>query len=134
MYVAEPHVLDLPVFLEGHEVADADRLGDREQDAGDPVGERRARGEADHEAEHRRRGEHTGGDAPDRVELPGGEREADDHDQGEDEPPHEPQAGGGHGRELAAGDLLGDTCVAPPRQRAVHELGQNERQDDRDDW
>ena len=56
--VREPDVLDgAGDVLDGHEVADPDRLGDGEQDAGDGVGERLARREADD-----RGGEGAGGE------------------------------------------------------------------------
>ena len=48
---------------------------------------------------------------------------------GEDQPPHQPQPRGGHRRELAAGHGHAQ-ALAAPRQRAVHELGDHEREHD----
>src|SRR3712207_7869246 len=58
--VVEPHVLDHAVVaLERDPVPDADRLGDRQHDPRDEVGQRLAGGEADDRGRDRRSEEHT---------------------------------------------------------------------------
>ncbi len=66
----QPHVLDhAVVVLERDPVADAQRLGDREHDPGDEVGQRLAGGEADDRRDERARGEEAAGDAAEPGEL-----------------------------------------------------------------
>ena len=66
----QPHVLDdAVVLLERDPVADAQRLGDREHDPGDEVGERLAGGEADDRGHERARGEEAAGDPAEPLEL-----------------------------------------------------------------
>src|SRR3954451_5244702 len=68
--VGEADVLDRAGrALEGHEVADPDRLRDRQQYAGHGIREGLARREPDHETEHRGRGEYPGSHSLRRREL-----------------------------------------------------------------
>jgi hypothetical protein len=129
--VGELHVLHLAgLLLEGHEIPDADRLRDREQDPGDRVGERRPRGEAHHQTDHGGGGEDAGGQPPRRLELRERERDADHDDAGEDQPAHQAQPRGGHRGQLAAGHGHAQALPAA-RQRAVHQLGAHEREHER---
>ncbi len=88
----QPHVLhDAVVLLEGDPVADPQRLGEREHDPGDEVGQRLAGGEADD-----RRGDHAGGqdarrDPVDARELRQRDGEAEQQDHRVDEAAHEAQ-------------------------------------------
>ena len=107
--VGQADVLDGPgLVLEGDEVADPHRLGDRQQDAGDRVGQRLARGEADDGGGDRAGGQDRAADAVQRVELRQRDRDDDDRDDGLDRAAGEAQAGRGVAREaLVAGDHLG---------------------------
>ena len=100
--VREPHVLDgAGLVLDGHEVADPDRLRDEEQDAGDGVGERLPRREADDRGGQRAR---TRGCSVARRSSAANcemrDRDADDDDRGLDDAPEEAQPRVGHRVEL----------------------------------
>ena len=105
--VREPHVLDgAGDVLDGHEVADPDRLGDEEQDPGHRVGERLAGREADDRGGEGAGGEDARREAVQRRELGDRDRDADDRDRGLDDPPDEAQA------------RVGDRVELDPQPRA----------------
>ena len=65
-------------------VADPDRLGDRDLDPGDHVGDRVLGGEADDQPEHRGRGEDAGGQPLQLGELAQRDHRQDDEDDDEE--------------------------------------------------
>ena len=108
--VVQPHVLDdAVVVLERDPVADAQRLGDREHDPGDEVGQRLAGGEADDRGHERAGGEEAAGDLAEAREL----RERGEHAGRQQHQRHEPA----HEAQPRVG-LLGD----PAAQHATGEL------------
>ena len=111
--VGERDVVHPPrAVLDGHRVADADRLRDRDQDARDHVRDRLAGGEADHQAEHCARREEPGREPRELGELAERERSADQQDGDEDEAADQAQASLGGARDADVGDLGRDP---PPR-------------------
>ena len=105
-----------------HAVADADRLRDREHDAGDDVAERLLRGEADDRGGDRARGEDRGREAVERGELRQRDREADHDDHRLDD-----AAGRTAAASRAPGRASPPRAIAPreraaaPLERAVDE-------------
>ena len=115
----QPHVLDhAVVVLERDPVADAQRLGDREHDPGDQVGERLARGEADDRRGERARGEQAGRQLLEPGELA---RRAEDAEH-DDHQPHEPAD-----EAQPRVGLLGDPAAQHLRRRACARGAANQR-------
>ena len=81
-------------------VADLDRLGDRELDPGDHVGDRVLGGEADDRREHRGRGEDPGREPLQLGELGEGDRGEDEEDDQDSEAAQEAQPRFGRARDL----------------------------------
>ena len=129
--IGQRDVLDgARLALEGHEVADAQRLGDGEDHAGDGVGQHLARGEADDGGGDRARGEHGRGQAVQARELREGQGAAD-HDDGRlDGAAQEAQARVEHRADLGAAQRIGQLVRAPAHD-AVHDRDERERCEER---
>ena len=118
--VGERDVLDgAGLALEGDEVADAQRLGDREHHPGDRVGQHLARGEADDRGGDRARGQDGGGEAVEARELRQGQGEPDDDDGRLDDAAQEAQARVEHRAQLGAAERVGQPVRAPAHERGA---------------
>jgi hypothetical protein len=124
--VVEADVLDDPVHvLEGDPVPDPQRLRDREHHAGDEVGERLARGEAEDRGRDRPRGQQRRRQPAEAGELVQREEEPDHDDRRDQHAPHEAQP--------CVDDLrvdAGEHAVAA-LERAMDSVGHGEGHEDR---
>jgi hypothetical protein len=115
----------VPVPLEGHEVADAQRLGDGQDHAGDRVGQHLTRGEADDGGRDGAGGQHRGGEAIEARELRDGQRQADHDDRGLHDTAQEAQPRVDDRTEVGAAERLGEP-VRAPAHRAMDDRYQHE--------
>ena len=120
MYVGERQVGDPPRgFIDRDRVADPDRLREGEEQSGERVRQHLPRGQAQHEAQHRARGQETGRELVELGELVEGQEAADQDDHDEGQPANDAKARLRRARDTGLGDASGD-AAGMREDEAIH--------------